>query len=64
MELLSPALSLTVVRYLLTGLIGAGAGYGFYRLIGCRTGICPITNNPWLSALWGALIAVSMGPLW
>jgi len=64
MELLSHTLTLTAVRYLLTGLVGAGIGYGFYRLIGCRTGMCPLTSNPWLSALWGAVIALSTGPLW
>lgn len=64
MELLSHALTLTVVRYLLTGFVGAGVGYGFYRLVGCRAGMCFITNSPWLSALWGAVIAMSMGPLW
>jgi hypothetical protein len=40
--------------------LGAAAGYGFYRLIGCRTGTCPITSNPWLSTLYGAFLGVMM----
>ena len=44
-------------------LIGAAGGFLFYRVIGCRTGMCPITSNPWLSILYGAVIGASMGPL-
>ena len=35
---------------------GAGLGYAWYRLVGCSTGSCPITSNPWMSTAWGALI--------
>ncbi|MFC2076809.1 DUF6132 family protein [candidate division KSB1 bacterium] len=37
-------------------LVGAGAGVGFYFLVGCRTGACPLTSNPVSSALYGALM--------
>lgn len=37
---------------------GALAGYAWHRLVGCRTGTCPITANPWTSTLYGALIGV------
>lgn len=36
--------------------VGAVGGYAYYRLIGCRTGACPLTANPWISTLYGALI--------
>jgi hypothetical protein len=36
--------------------IGALAGFGYYRFIGCSTGACPITSNPYASTLYGALI--------
>ena len=41
---------------------GAGAAIGFlvYRFIGCRTGTCPITANPWLSMIFGAVIGFLM----
>lgn len=38
--------------------IGVGAlfGYLYYRFVGCTTGACPITRNPYTSLLYGALI--------
>ena len=37
-------------------LFGAAAGYGFYRFVGCKSGSCPITSNPWLSTIYGAVL--------
>lgn len=35
---------------------GAAFGYGMYRLIGCRTGACPLYASPWLAmALWALM---------
>lgn len=41
-------------------LIGAASGYLYYRFVGCRTGMCPITRNPWISTIYGALIGAMM----
>ena len=35
---------------------GAVLGFGYYRFVGCRTGTCPITANPYISTLYGALM--------
>jgi hypothetical protein len=35
---------------------GAILGFGYQRLVGCRTGTCPITSNPWVSTLYGAFV--------
>lgn len=37
--------------------IGALLGYAYYYYVGCRTGTCPITSNPWISTGYGALFA-------
>jgi hypothetical protein len=39
---------------------GALVGYGYHRLVGCRTGACPITANPYISTLYGALLGYLM----
>jgi len=35
---------------------GSIAGYAYYHFIGCTSGACPITSNPIISTLYGALI--------
>lgn len=34
--------------------IGAAVGYLYYYFVGCATGTCPITSNPFMSVLYGA----------
>ena len=35
---------------------GAVLGFGYHRFVGCRTGACAITANPYISTLYGALM--------
>lgn len=37
-------------------LLGGAGGYAYYKFIGCKSGVCPITSNPWMSTLYGAVI--------
>ncbi len=37
-------------------LIGGLLGYLYYHFIGCSSGSCPITGNPFISTVYGALI--------
>ena len=37
-------------------ILGALGGYIYYIKVGCTTGSCAITSNPWISTLWGALM--------
>lgn len=41
--------------------LGAGAGFAWHRLVGCRTGACPITANPYVSTLYGAAMGFLFG---
>jgi hypothetical protein len=45
-------------KLLLGGVLGSAAGYAYYHFIGCKTGACPITGNPWISTLYGLLIGL------
>lgn len=36
--------------------LGAIGGYLYYAKVGCVSGTCPLTSNPWISTFWGALI--------
>jgi hypothetical protein len=44
------------VRTVLSVLVGAAIGLAYQRVIGCRTGTCPITSSPYVSTLYGALM--------
>ncbi|KAB2827540.1 MAG: DUF6132 family protein [Bacteroidales bacterium] len=36
--------------------VGFAGGYLYYYFIGCNSGTCPITSNPWVSTFYGGLI--------
>lgn len=36
--------------------IGAALGFLYYKFVGCSTGTCPITRNPWSSTVYGAIL--------
>ncbi|HOY95022.1 MAG TPA: DUF6132 family protein [Catalimonadaceae bacterium] len=36
--------------------LGAIAGYAWFRFVGCSTGSCPITSNPWTSSIYGGVM--------
>ena len=35
---------------------GAALGFAYYYFIGCRTGTCAISSNPYISTAYGALV--------
>lgn len=36
--------------------VGALAGFLYYYFIGCTSGSCAITGNPYISTIWGGLL--------
>jgi len=39
--------------------LGATAGFTYYATVGCASGGCPITSNPFISTGWGALMGLT-----
>lgn len=48
-----------MIKYLIGALLGGVLGYFvIYRIIGCSTGSCSITSNPYLATLYGIIFGV------
>lgn len=45
-------------RILIGATIGGGLGFGYYKLVGCSTGSCPLTSNPFMSTLYGLIVGI------
>jgi len=43
--------------------LGAIGGFVYYVKVGCLSGTCPLTSNPYLSVIWGAVIGYLFGDL-
>ncbi|MCL5097603.1 MAG: DUF6132 family protein [Candidatus Omnitrophica bacterium] len=53
-----------IARILIGAGVGAVLGFGWHKLVGCSTGACPLTSNPFISTIYGlvvgALVASSL----
>lgn len=45
-----------ILRILIGAAAGAVLGFGWYKLVGCSTGTCPLTSNPIVSTLYGMIV--------
>ena len=45
-----------MMKMLIGAVVGGVLGYGLYRFVGCSTGACPITSNPWISTIFGMIL--------
>lgn len=43
-------------------ILGAAGRYAYYYYIGCLSGSCPITSNPWISTAYGGVIGLLLPP--
>lgn len=51
-------------RYLpmmILAVVGLIAGFLYYRLVGCVSGACPITSNPYISTVYGGVLGTLIG---
>jgi hypothetical protein len=39
-------------------ILGGVGGFAYYYFIGCQSGTCPITTNPYISTSYGMLIGL------
>ncbi len=49
-----------VIRMAAGAILGGGFGWVIYKLVGCRTGTCPLYGNPWTAVVMWMLIGVMM----
>jgi len=50
----------TMLKLALYILGGALLGFAYHRLVGCRSGACLITANPYVSTVYGAVMGYLM----
>jgi len=47
-----------LLKFFMFVFIGGVGGFAYYYFIGCNTGTCPITTNPYISTSYGMLIGL------
>ena len=48
----------TSYRMILGVVIGGMLGFAYYYFVGCQTGTCPLTSNPFISTGYGAVMGI------
>ncbi len=52
---------ISIIRIVVGAVVGASVGFAMYKFVGCRTGACPLTGNPFIAmSIWG-LVGALMG---
>lgn len=46
------------LKILLGVVIGGVLGFGYYKVVGCSSGTCPITSKPMNTILYGAVMGL------
>jgi hypothetical protein len=45
-----------IVKVIVGIVLGGALGFAYYKFVGCASGACPLTSNPWTSSLYGMLV--------
>jgi hypothetical protein len=45
-------------RRVVFGFVGAIGGFAYYYFIGCASGTCPISSNPYISTAYGIVMGL------
>jgi hypothetical protein len=45
-----------ILKLIIGVVIGGGLGFAWYKFVGCSTGTCPLTSNPIISTIYGAVL--------
>jgi len=47
-----------ILRIIIGIVLGGGLGFAYYKFVGCPSGTCPLTSNPVISTIYGAVLGV------
>jgi hypothetical protein len=47
-----------ILRIVIGIVAGGGLGFAYYKFVGCASGTCPLTSNPWISTIYGGVIGL------
>ncbi len=45
-----------IIRIVIGVIVGGSLGFGWYKLVGCSTGACPLTSHPVITMIYGAVV--------
>jgi hypothetical protein len=45
-----------MLRIMIGVVVGGALGFAFYKFVGCSSGACPLTSNPFISTLYGMVV--------
>jgi hypothetical protein len=45
-----------ILRLVLGAVVGGGLGFAYYKFVGCSSGACPLTSNPFISTIYGMVL--------
>jgi hypothetical protein len=45
-----------ILRIIIGVVVGGGLGFAYYNTVGCSTGTCRLTSNPFISTIYGGAV--------